>query len=160
MKKRKLIILEYGRHILESEYFAKAGKQTHHIKSDVASHSINTALFCVLVYKLFSLLNIKLNLEVLIVAALAHDIGILGRKEKFSTGHECITEHPVCSVDAIKEIEPDTDKRVCDAISSHMYPLGGNRPNSREGWVLTFADKYAACTDHFRHYKVCDILSA
>jgi glycyl-tRNA synthetase beta chain/uncharacterized protein len=36
---------------------------------------------------------------------------------------------------------------VCSAIVSHMYPLGGPAPTTREGWVLALADKAATLGD-------------
>ncbi|GIV97401.1 MAG: phosphohydrolase [Herpetosiphonaceae bacterium] len=38
------------------------------------------------------------------------------------------------------------DEAVCAAIRSHMYPLGP-APTSREGWVVTVADKAASLAD-------------
>jgi glycyl-tRNA synthetase beta chain/uncharacterized protein len=40
---------------------------------------------------------------------------------------------------------------VAQAIISHMYPLGGPVPTTREGWVLAVADKMASLADvtHF-----------
>jgi glycyl-tRNA synthetase beta chain/uncharacterized protein len=36
---------------------------------------------------------------------------------------------------------------VCRAIVSHMYPLGGPAPTTREAWVLALADKAATLGD-------------
>lgn len=36
---------------------------------------------------------------------------------------------------------------VCEAITTHMFPLGGPKPTSREGWVLALADKAASLGD-------------
>ncbi|MCU0490964.1 MAG: HD domain-containing protein [Chloroflexaceae bacterium] len=38
-------------------------------------------------------------------------------------------------------------EQVSQAIISHMYPLGGPRPTTREGWVLAMADKMASLRD-------------
>lgn len=38
-------------------------------------------------------------------------------------------------------------QEVCTAIVSHMYPLGGPAPATREAWVLALADKAASLGD-------------
>lgn len=38
------------------------------------------------------------------------------------------------------------DEEVCDAIETHMYPIGP-APRTREGWVVSLADKAASLTD-------------
>ena len=38
------------------------------------------------------------------------------------------------------------DEAVCDAIISHMYPFGP-APTTREGWILSVADKAASLAD-------------
>ena len=87
---RSELLITYGHRILESNQFANAKDQKHHFRTDVASHSINVALFCIAFYQLLSLFHIKLNLATLIIAALAHDLGIIGRREKFSSNYQCL----------------------------------------------------------------------
>lgn len=151
---RSELLITYGHRILESNQFANAKDQKHHFRTDVASLSINVALFCIAFYQLLSLFHIKLNLATLIIAALAHDLGIIGRRENFSSNYQCLKGHPKDSVAAVREIIPEVDIRICDAISSHMFPLYPILPTSREAWILTLADKCATCTDLFRHYTV------
>lgn len=119
---RSELLITYGHRILESNQFANAKDQKHHFRTDVASLSINVALFCIAFYQLLSLFHIKLNLATLIIAALAHDLGIIGRRENFSSNYQCLKGHPKDSVAAVREIIPEVDIRVCDAISSHMFP--------------------------------------
>lgn len=157
---RDEILLEYGYRILESDLFIEARRQKHHLRTDVASHSINTALFCIAFYKILDFFHIKLNITLLVVAALAHDLGILGRSQKFSSNYECLKGHPKDSVATIQKLIPDIDTKVCDAIASHMFPLCPVIPNSKEAWLLSIADKCAACTDFFWHYAVPELAVA
>ncbi|MGN0414414.1 MAG: HD domain-containing protein [Agathobacter sp.] len=157
---RNEILLTYGYRILECDLFADARMQKHHLRTDVASHSINTALFCIAFYKILSFFHIKLNIAMLVVAALAHDLGILGRSQKFSSNFECLKVHPKDSVTVIQGIIPNIDSKICDAIASHMFPLCPIVPNSKEAWLLSIADKCAACTDFFRHYGVPELAIA
>ncbi len=80
---RSELLITYGHRILESNQFANAKDQKHHFRTDVASHSINVALFCIAFYQLLSLFHIKLNLATLIIAALAHDLGIIDEGKNF-----------------------------------------------------------------------------
>lgn len=152
------ILCTYGSEILHSDLFAQAQTQKHHLRSDVASHSINTALVCVALWQLLKLLHIRVNPAILIVAALTHDLGMLGRKTKFHSGWQCLSSHPRDSVKILQARWPDTDSKVSEAVQSHMFPLYIGIPKSREGWLLTIADKLAALTDWFSHYSVNQIM--
>jgi HD superfamily phosphodiesterase len=78
---------------------------------------------------------LKADQRVCARAALVHDID-----SRLGT----LTTHgAVAARWAADQGEPD---EVCDAIVSHMYPLGP-APTSREGWVLVLADKAAAIGD-------------
>lgn len=44
------------------------------------------------------------------------------------------------------------DEAICEAIRSHMYPFGP-APTTREGWVLTFADKAASLADLADYFR-------
>lgn len=44
------------------------------------------------------------------------------------------------------------DDAVCDAIISHMYPFGP-APTTREGWILSVADKAASLADMTDYVK-------
>lgn len=148
---KKNLLFQYGRDVLESEYFTVAEQQVHHLRSTVASHSINTALVCIAICCVVNHSRNRLNQPLLITAALAHDLGMVGRDEKYSSNIESYKEHPKESVRTMKTIRPDADRRICDAIETHMYPVTTKKPASREAWALCVADKIAACTDWFCH---------
>lgn len=151
------ILYTYGGDILRSDLFAQAEAQKHHLRSDVASHSINTALVCAALWRFLNYLHIRVNPAILIVAALTHDLGMLDRKAKFHSGWQCLSSHPKDSVEILQAQWPGTDRKVCEAVQSHMFPLYIGVPKSREGWLLTIADKCAALTDWFSHYSVNQI---
>jgi glycyl-tRNA synthetase beta chain/uncharacterized protein len=78
---------------------------------------------------------VRADLRVVTRAALVHDID-----SRLGT----LTTHGAVAADwARREGECD---RVCAAIVSHMYPFGP-APTTREGWVLTLADKAASLAD-------------
>ncbi len=145
------MLLRYGKDILESTYFSAAEHQVHHLFSTVASHSVNTALLCLLFVRLLKPFRIRLNLSVLIAAALAHDLGMIDRRQKYASDSESYRIHPDASVQILKLIRPDADQKTCEAIAVHMYPVTTRKPASKEAWALCIADKLAACADWFIH---------
>lgn len=82
---------------------------------------------------------IRADAHVCVRAAVLHDID--SRLGTLSS-HGAIAARYAASIG-----EPMT---VCQAIVSHMYPLGP-APTTREGWVLVVADKLASIIDmtHF-----------
>jgi HD superfamily phosphodiesterase len=75
------------------------------------------------------------DMRVVLRAALVHDID-----SRLGT----LTTHGAVAADWARG--QGECERVCGAIVSHMYPFGP-APTSREGWVLTLADKAASLAD-------------
>ena len=93
-------------------------------------------------------LNIKVNIPAVIIGALCHDLGILGRDTKFENNKECSREHPGESVKVARELIPDLTEHSADIIERHMWPAGQSKaPNSLEGVIVSAADKYSAVKD-------------
>jgi uncharacterized protein len=93
-------------------------------------------------------LNIKANVPAVVIGALCHDLGILGRDKKYSSSKECSKEHPVDSVKVARELVPGLSDKSADIIERHMWPVGESKvPNSIEGVVVSVADKYSAVKD-------------
>ena len=93
-------------------------------------------------------LNIKVSIPAVVVGALCHDLGILGRSEKFSSAKECSREHPKDSVEVARGIVGEMPEKTEDIIERHMWPAGESEaPNSIEGVVVSVADKYSAVKD-------------
>jgi HD superfamily phosphodiesterase len=77
----------------------------------------------------------RADLQTCLRAAIVHDID-----SRLGT----LTTHGAVAAEwARREGESEA---VCAAIISHMYPLGP-APTTREGWVLTLADKAASLAD-------------
>lgn len=133
--------------IYESTYFQKALGQQHHYTSTVARHTMAVTAVSLRLYYILQQHGIRLNKEVLTKAALCHDLGIVGRHEKFANNLVCCFQHPVDSVKAAREIFPELDARTADCIKHHMWPQGWLPPHHLEGFVLILADKYCATRD-------------
>ncbi len=154
------ILFTYGREIMDSEEFQSAFCQIHHMRTTVAEHSINVAVISILLCLVLAKLHCAVDLQAVVQAALCHDLGILGREEKYHSNYQCCRQHPVDSVEVAKRILGDYDDKTLKIIETHMWPARPGRPHSLEGYVVTLADKYAAIREvsaasyHSRHIAV------
>lgn len=141
-------LMLYGNDVLKSEEMKKAFEQTHHQWSTVGEHTFRVAFSSVMICYALRKLNIKVSIPAVVVGALCHDLGILGRSEKFSSAKECSREHPKESVELAREIVGEMPEKTEDIIERHMWPAGESEvPNSLEGVVVSVADKYSAVKD-------------
>lgn len=139
---------QYGGDVLASEEMKQAFEQTHHRWSTVGEHTFRVAFTSVMISYALKKLNIKVNIPAVVIGALCHDLGILGRSEKYSSAKECSAEHPKDSVEVARELVDDLPEKTEDIIERHMWPLGESEaPNSIEGVVVSVADKYSAVKD-------------
>ena len=138
----------YGGEILESGEMQDAYDQTHHLWSTVGEHTLRVTLSSVMICYALNKLKIRANVPAVVIGALCHDLGMLGRKEKYSSDKEAVREHPADSVKVAKEIVDDLPDKTADIIERHMWPAGSSKaPNSIEGLVVSLADKYTAVKD-------------
>ena len=138
----------YGGEVLESKELKSAFEQPHHHWSTVGEHTIRVTVSSVMICYALKKLHIKVNVPAVVVASLCHDLGMLGRSEKYSSGKECHREHPKDSVAIAKDIVIDMPDKTEDIIERHMWPAGRSKaPNSIESVVVSVADKYNAVKD-------------
>jgi uncharacterized protein len=145
----------YGDDVLQSDEMKQAFEQTHHRWSTVAEHTLRVATSSVMISYALKKLNIKVSIPAVVVGSLCHDLGILGRSEKYSSDKECSIEHPKDSVVVAKEIVDELPEKTEDIIERHMWPAGNSKlPNSIEGAVVSIADKYNAIKDLIKGSEV------
>ena len=138
----------YGSEVISSEEMQQAFEQTHHRWSTVGEHTIRVTVSSVMICYALKKLHIKVNVPAVVVASLCHDLGILGRCEKYASDKQCKREHPKDSVEIAKELVSDMPEKAEDIIERHMWPAGNSKaPNSIEGIVVSVADKYNAVKD-------------
>jgi uncharacterized protein len=141
-------LMLYGNDVLQSEEMKKAFEQTHHQWSTVGEHTFRVAFSSVMICYALRKLNIKVSIPAVVIGALCHDLGILGRNEKFSSARECSIGHPKESVEVARGLVSDMPDKAEDIIERHMWPIGESEaPNSIEGVVVSVADKYSAVKD-------------
>lgn len=141
-------LMLYGNDVLQSDEMKQAFEQTHHRVSTVAEHTFRVGFYSVMICYALRKLNINVSIPAVVIGALCHDLGILGRGEKFSSAKECSREHPKDSVEVARVLLSEMPDKTEDIIERHMWPLGDSEaPNSIEGVVVSIADKYSAVKD-------------
>lgn len=145
----------YGSEVLQSEEMKQAFEQTHHQWATVGEHTLRVAVSSVMICYALKKLNIKVNVPAVVIGSLCHDLGILGRSEKYASDKECSREHPRASVAVAKELVAELPEKTEDIIERHMWPAGQSKaPNSIEGAIVSVADKYNAVKDLIKGSEV------
>ena len=138
-------IREYGGPVLRSGIWNRAMRQTHHNRWTVGSHSMSV---CVAALRMSYWLEDKhicyVNHREIVQAALCHDLGIVGRYEKFANNRVCCHQHPLDSAEIARHIYPEISEKTLYTIRCHMWPLCVALPKTREAVIITLADKYVA----------------
>lgn len=146
-------LLRYGRDILDSDIFASGFDQTHHYHTTVGDHTLNVALTSLeMVYRL-ERLHIHLDKRPIVAGALCHDLGIIGRHEKYKNDAICCQLHPLDSVKVARTLLKDLDPKTRKIISRHMFPMTPLPPTSLAGWVVDIADTVSTYRELTTHSK-------
>ena len=139
----KETIVKYGRDIICSPVFRKTFDQVHHKCMTVGDHTLSVTAVAVMLCRNMNI-NDDVTLKNVVTASLYHDMGIMGRYEKFSNNAQCYVSHPEDSVKVYKALTGNDNKRIVDSINCHMFPIKPLPPKYKEGWILTTADKISA----------------
>ena len=143
--------VRYGQTVIDSDEMKQAFRQKHHRRITVGEHTFRVLISSLIVCYILEWFNIKINIHAVVVAALCHDLGMLGRYDKFSSPIECSTQHPKDSVKVAKKLVPNISHKTENIIESHMWPITiTNKPNSVEGVIVSVTDKYNAVKDLIR----------
>ena len=147
-KRYELDIERYGADVLDSEELQQAFQQTHHTWSTVGEHTLRVAAASLIICYALRKIHVRTDISAVVKGALCHDLGILGRDEKYSSRKECSRQHPADSVSVARKLMEDLPVKSADIIERHMWPAGHSKmPNSLEGVIVSAADKYAAVKD-------------
>ena len=138
----------YGNDVLRSDEMKQAYEQTHHMWSTVGEHTLRVAMSSVMICYALKKLHIKVNIPAVVIGSLCHDLGMLGRREKYSSASESNREHPKESVTVARDLMGELPEKTEEIIEQHMWPLGDSKaPDSIESAVVSVADKYTAVKD-------------
>ena len=142
-------IKEYGRDILTSDLYKEAFAQKHHHKTSVGKHSLRVAKETIRVCDFLARHGVEVDERKAVRAALLHDLGILGRDEKFASNFETSRRHPIESLRVAEAFEPEMDETMRQAIERHMFPVFAKPPTRPEAIAVCMADKVASAKDLF-----------
>ena len=137
-------IYTFGNEIIVSPEYAMALKQIHHYNYTVLEHTLHVALYALSdCYKLQDK-GQMISTKAVVVSSLCHDLGIIGRYEKFKNNIVCCYIHPLHSLAIAKRLIPNLSGDTQKAIARHMFPLTPVPPISVIGYLLIKADKMCA----------------
>ena len=144
-------LARYGSEILNSKEMWNAFRQVHHNRSTVGDHTMRVVKASLAICYTLDRFQIKTDIPAVVAGSLCHDLGILGRDEKYSSMVECSRRHPLDSAVVARKLVKNLPDKTSDIIERHMWPLGKSKfPNSLEGVIVSAADKYAAIKDFIR----------
>ena len=147
-------LMLYGGKILNSEEMQRAFTQKHHTLSSVGAHTMRVAMTSLAICYALKKLHIKTDISSVVTGSLCHDLGILGRNEKYHSSGECSRQHPLDSVEIASKLTGGLSDKEADIIARHMWPVGKSKPpNSLEGAIVSAADKVAAVKDFVEGYE-------
>jgi uncharacterized protein len=147
-------LIRYGGEILNSEEMRRAFTQRHHTLSTVGAHTMRVAMTSLAICYALQRLHIRTEIPAVVKGALCHDLGILGRNEKYHSAGECSSQHPIDSVEIGNRITGGLSEKTKDIITRHMWPVGKSKPpNSLEAAIVSTADKIAAVEDFVEGYE-------
>ncbi len=157
-KKKEMIrndLEAYGSEILNSDEMREAFGQTHHTRSTVGEHTQRVAEKSLAICYALDRLHIRTDISAVVTGSLCHDLGILGRDEKYESERECYRHHPADSLEVARKLVDILPDKTRDIIEHHMWPTAGSKaPGSLEGIIVSAADKAAAVEDFIRGSKV------
>ena len=142
-KRLKNEILRLGGDIVRSDRFQKAWTIDHHIRYNVAVHSLEAACYALRIARWLKRRGIKVNEEDVVRAALLHDIGMTEDRVSKSPSYMKAYTHPRAGYRIAKD-EFSANKVQLEAIRRHMWPICVLPPLHLTGWIVLTADKASA----------------
>ena len=142
-------LLEFCRltgELLESEPVRMMGRWQHHGRITTLDHSLFVAYWS---YRAAKALG--LDARAAARGGLLHDLYLYDSKDKSAhPGWQCF-DNPRAAARNAGELTQLSDKER-NIILSHMWPLGGALPRSREAWLVDLVDTLCAGLEMSRVY--------
>ena len=100
----KQAVERLGREVLQSDIFKKSFSQVHHGRTTVGEHSLSVAENAYEICLFLRARGVEIDEETVVRAALCHDLGLVGRFEKYHSAYETSRMHPIDSVRIAEEL--------------------------------------------------------
>ena len=146
-------IYSVGAELIDSPFFQKAKQQKHHRHSTLDAHVHAVARWSVRLCDHYERKGKRVNRKQVIIAALCHDLGMIGREEKYARTTQAWRKHPGESERLAAQYFPEIRESALKSIHRHMWPLTLVPPLSLEQRILSRADKLASVGDVFHRKK-------
>lgn len=118
----------------------------HHGKISCLDHSLFVAYISYRVAK-----KLRMDVRAASRGALLHDLYLYNSRDKSAhPGNQCI-DHPKIAAENAKKLTK-LSKKEENIILSHMWPLGGALPRSKEAVLVDFIDTVCAAIEFSRLY--------
>lgn len=129
--------------ILENNMVQQLKKYRHHISTNRFQHCLNVSYYNYLVCRF-----LHLDAESAARAGMLHDLYYYDTKAYRHSNYERshVKNHPDVAVSNAGELF-SLNSTEEDIIAKHMWPLTKGRPQSKEGYVIVFVDKYCAALE-------------
>ena len=133
--------------LLDAKEVRSMGQWRHHGKVTCLDHSLFVAYSS---YRCARLL--RLDRTAAARGGLLHDLYLYDSHDKSAhPGWQCF-DHPRAAARNAEKLTPLTDKER-NIILSHMWPLGGPLPRSREAWLVDLVDTVCAALELIHLYR-------
>ncbi|NLK45969.1 MAG: HD domain-containing protein [Treponema sp.] len=135
--------------LIKKTQFLASKEFVQHGKTSVFNHSLNVATISL---KLACFFNINIDEKSLITGALLHDYFLYDWHDKQRCPSWHCFKHPKIALEnAKRDFYVNTIEE--DIIINHMFPLTLNVPKTKEGWLVSIADKFCCIVETFRLQK-------
>ncbi len=144
---REREFVELMRELLESDQVRMMGRWRHHGPVTTLDHSLFVAYNAYRMARWF-------GMDALAAArgGLLHDLYLYDSKDKSAhPGNQCF-DHPRFAARNAEKITALSPKER-NIILSHMWPLGGALPRSKEAWLVDLVDTVCAGLELTRAYR-------
>ena len=103
--------------------------------------------------KIASFFNARIDESSLVRGALLHDYSLYDWHDKSARPHLHGYVHPGIALrNAMQDFELNETEQ--DIIKHHMFPLTPVPPRTKEGWIVTLADKFCSLYETFKRNEV------
>lgn len=143
---RSEAVTEFYSHIdslLENEQVQKLDNYIQHYCYTRLKHSLDVAYYSFMITRFFGW-----DSRSTARAGLLHDLFLYDWRDESYTGKHHATRHPVIALENARQI-CDLNKVEEDIIRKHMWLITPIPPRYKEGFVVTFVDKFCATREFF-----------
>ena len=146
---REREFLSLTRELLDSDQVRMMGRWRHHGPVTTLDHSLFVAFSS---YRLARFLG--LDTRAAARGGLLHDLYLYDSRDRSAhPGNQCF-DHPRAAARNAAGLTDLSDKER-NIILSHMWPLGGQLPRSREAWLVDLVDTVCATLELVRICRPC-----